>query len=394
MNKTILAVVGGLVTLTIGAIVKQATKYDKNGFDKNGFDKEGFDREGFNEKGCNREGYKREDFDKDGYNKKGFDSLGYSRNGHHISEYDSDYFDKEGYNPFGYDKKGFNKEGITKEGFRREDFDIDGYNEQGFDSLGYSKNYRIKAYDGYYGGYVEKHYHFSEYDSYGFNKEGYNPFGYDKEGFDYLGFNKEGYSREGYKKSDYEYIFDDECGHDYYEAEYDNGCYIQMRYFRYGYSPFGYDRALKNREFYSKEISKLREKFNKVEAQINIKECGSALYDIRLIFEETIRLIVSHCYGEYDANRIVNLNECENLFDNDTFSKLYAVRRICKKNIYKFENAEQLDNNIIHFTIEQEKIILDRAEEILRLFENTKQIDKRTIHSMKIRHTVIDLTRQ
>ena len=50
MNKIVIAVAGGLSTFLIGAIVKQATKYDKNGFDK-----EGFDREGFNEKGYNRE---------------------------------------------------------------------------------------------------------------------------------------------------------------------------------------------------------------------------------------------------------------------------------------------------------------------------------------------------
>ena len=168
-----------------------------------------------------------------------------------------------------------------------------------------------------------------------------------------------------------------------------------MRYFRYGYSPFGYDRALKNREFYSKEISKLREKFNKVEAQVNIKEYGSALYDIRLIFEEIIRLIVCHYnYDGCNANMIENLNECKGLFDNDTFSKLHAVRRICKKNIYKFENAVQLDDNIIHFTIEQEKILLDKAEEILWSFENTEQTEQTDEITINIRSHTIDLTRQ
>ena len=91
---------------------------------------------------------------------------------------------------------------------------------------------------------------------------------------------------------------------------------------------------------------------------------------------------------------IENLNECKGLFDNDTFSKLHAVRRICKKNIYKFENAVQLDDNIIHFTIEQEKILLDKAEEILWSFENTEQTEQTDEITINIRSHTIDLTRQ
>lgn len=237
---------------------------------------------------------------------------------------------KDGYDIWGYDKDGYYKDG----------YDLNGYDKDGFDRKGFDK-------DGY--------------DKDGFDKDGYDRSGYDKEGYD-----------DHYRYNDY-YRYDD----------YNDN---PGGYNREGYNRLGLDMAHRNKQFYRDEINKLRESLNIVKLRTKSTEDRQVVYNIKFVFEEALRLLVKHKEGYNDNKSLDNLNNlvghnneysfrvCHAFneafnkeFDKDTVDKLYSIRRICDKNLHKFENGEPLDYTTIQFVIEQDKNLLDKVEKVLWL---------------------------
>lgn len=148
------AALGTLLTVSIDAVYKFATRYDKDGFDKDGYNKDGVDRagyhhDGFNDLGFNRDGYDKEGFDKSGYNKDGFNRQGYDRQGFDRNGWDKRGFNRDGrnadgYDRSGYDPEGYNRYGFAEDGFNRDSLDSDGYNRYGYNAAGVDRNNKCK----------------------------------------------------------------------------------------------------------------------------------------------------------------------------------------------------------------------------------------------------------
>lgn len=144
MNKTIIVVGSTLATIIAGAVVKRATKYNKEGYDKKGYDRFGFDKEGYDKNGYDKNGYNKEGYDIGGYNSSGYDKQGYNRRGYNCYGFDKHGFDKNGFNKQGYDRYGFDINGFDKEGYNKCGYDEEGYDRQGLDKAKHNKEFYSK----------------------------------------------------------------------------------------------------------------------------------------------------------------------------------------------------------------------------------------------------------
>ena len=148
------AALGTLLTISVDAAYKFATRYDKDGFGKDGYnkagvDRDGYHRDGFNDLGFDRNGYDRDGFDKKGYNKEGFNRQGYDQQGFDRNGRDRRGFDRNGRNAAGYDRRGYDVEGYNKygfaaDGFNRTGLDCDGYNRHGYNAAGIDRDRKCK----------------------------------------------------------------------------------------------------------------------------------------------------------------------------------------------------------------------------------------------------------
>ena len=250
-------------------------------------------------------------------NKNGFDSNGYDRDGYDCNGYDIYGRDRQGYDKSGYNIDGFNRLGYDSEGFDRQGYDLDGYDHSGRDKRGFDRE--------------------------GFDIDGYDRFGRDTEGYRRNGFGLDGFNREGYDWQGYD---------------------------RDRYNASGLDRAGHCRQYYSDHITQLRDRLDEAFKQLQRGELRYAVYDARIVMEDTLRMIVQHVDGNVnnDDRMLINLKICEHkhlLEDNDFLDRLHDVRRICNANGHEFDAEENMSHNRVHFVVMQVRDLLDSAEEKL-----------------------------
>ena len=100
------------------------------------------------------------------------------------------------------------------------------------------------------------------------------------------------------------------------------------------------------------------------------REFRYALFDSRVVFDETLRLLVQHYEGitNSEDSMLNNLKTCEykHLFtDIEFINRLHCVRIICNDNNHKIKSEESLTQNKVYFVIMQVRDLLIEAEEIL-----------------------------
>jgi hypothetical protein len=234
------------------------------------------------------------------------------------------------YDKDGFDKDGFDRRGFDRDGYNSRGFDCHGYGRDGFDSYGYGK-------DGF--------------DAFGFDGNGYNVLGFDRKGFDRGGRDSEGYNRHGFTKDGF-----NRNGYDW------------EGYGKDKYNTLGIDRAGYTRQKYSSNLEKIRSYLNEAFEEMKLYNYRHALFDARCVFEEMLKLIVSHSIGPHrlGENTLENLKICEQKKllgeDNSFIDKLHGVRKICNLNTHELTSAESISHDQVHFTIMQIKDLLDFAE--------------------------------
>lgn len=192
----------------------------------------------------------------------------------------------------------------------------------------------------------EKHRFDTEgFDSLGRDQRGYDRSGFDKDGFDIFGRDRDGYSKSGFARDGFS-----RTGYD------------RQGYGRDRYSELGIDRAGFSRQFYSEHIEQLQKHLSKAFRQMQSGEYRYALYDARVIMEESIKLIVQHEDGQEEmGDRLIeNLKICEQkqLLDNEFIDKLHNARKICNLNGHEFGFDEHLSYKTTYFVIMQVKELL------------------------------------
>lgn len=251
------------------------------------------------------------------YDDNGFDADGYDRDG----------YNRDGFNRHGRDRQGYDAAGFNAEGFDRRGFDSDGYNQQGYDADGYDRSGRNKR----------------GYDRNGYDHNGFNRFGLDAEGFNRRGYDRDGFNRSGYDRYGY--------GRDYYNAS-------------------GVDRAGYSRDYYADHLDQLHIRLDEAHKQLKRGEYRYAVYDARIVMEETLRMIVQHALGPNysDDKMLVNLKICEKkqlLKDADFLNNLHSVRRICNDNGHNLDAGAGMSHKKVHFVVMQTRDLLGIAEQIL-----------------------------
>lgn len=253
------------------------------------------------------------EYDTEGFNKEGFDRFGFDRKG----------FDKLGYNRSGYNALGYNKEGFDIRGFDKDGFDKNGFSKEGFDREGRDKR--------------------------GYNKEGFDIEGFDRWGYDLDGYRRNGFDREGFNREGVDW----------------------QGYFRNGYNQSGVDRAQYDRRYYAGVIRKLRFRLDESYQQLQKGQFRYALYDTRIVLEETLKLIVQHTNGTADGDDSIfeNMKICEKQRllgdDSELMNRLHEVRHICNYNGHEFTAEENMNHSKVYFVIMQIKDLLNIAEDVL-----------------------------
>lgn len=325
VGKIVLGGLGGtaaacIVTDKIDDYKYRFDGFNSNGYDRYGYNRDGYDEYGYDKNGYNHEGYSVAGYDHEGFNKDGFDKNGYNRNG-----YDRNGFDIAGYDCNGYDKEGFNKDGYS----------IDGYNLDGYSSQGYNRN--------------------------GFNKLGYNIAGFDVDGYDVSGYDKEGYNRYGFDKTGY-----NREGYDY------NG------YDHEGYNKTGLDNAGNCKQFYCDQLGSYRRRLDEASAEVYTGKYRYAVYDVRVVTENTLRLVVQHCSRYRDGQNQTldeNITTCEtnnylkqssnDIEENSLYKRLFEVKQICNGNTHEINYEEKLSMGTVNFILDTSYDLIDIAEEVL-----------------------------
>ena len=175
---------------------------------------------------------------------------------------------------------------------------------------------------------------FNKYDAEEFDKEEY-----DEKGFSEDGFNRKGVDWQGYSPN--------------------------------GYNQLGVDRAKCDRQYYAGSIKKLRFRLDESYQQLQQGKFRYALYDVRTVLEEILRLIVQHTNGVVDGNDSIfeNMKICERKRllgdDAELMTRLHTVRHICNFNGHEFMAEERMNHGKVHFAIMQIKDLLNIAEDIL-----------------------------
>lgn len=233
-----------------------------------------------------------------------------------VDGYDKYGFNRDGFNRLGFDVNGYNTLGYDKDGFDRFGFSADGYNRNGRDRSGYDRN--------------------------GYDENGFDRYGKDSEGYKRNGFNSEGFNRDGY---DYQ------------------------GYARNRYNHQGIDRAGKCRQHYSHCLEQLHIFLDQAHHQIYKNEYRYALYEIRIILEETIKLIVQHNVGYENIGDclLANLKICErnNLLDSTFIDKLHGIRKLCNANGHKLFIEKNLSYETVVYAATQIELLLSTAKALL-----------------------------
>lgn len=229
--------------------------------------------------------------------------------------------------------EGYDGQGYAEEGGDRQSISVDEYNREGRDKNGYDRE---------------------GYDIEGFDRRGYDREGYDIEGFDCRGYDQEGYRRNGFSIDGYNREGLDWRG-----------------YARNGYNQLGLDRADQDRQFYAGFLKKLRHRLDEAYQQSQQGQFRYALYDARVVMEETLKMVVQHTNGADGIGDSIlgNMKICErkNLLgaEAEVIDKLHEVRHICNFNGHEFAAEETINHNKVYFVIMQIKDLLNLTESTL-----------------------------
>jgi len=196
----------------------------------------------------------------------------------------------------------------------------------------------------------------SRYDSEGYDKQGYdrsgfNCQGYNLEGYDIFGYDIEGYHRNGYARDGF-----------------NRDGMNRQGYGRDKYNRFGLDPAGHCWQFYSDHLEQLRSRLDDAYQQMKQKKYRYAIYDARVVMEETLKLVVEHSEGhdETGDTMLENLKICENKQllgeDSEFLNKLHEVRRICNANGHELDAEKTETHSKVHFVMMQIRALLDLAK--------------------------------
>lgn len=211
---------------------------------------------------------------------------------------------------------------------------------------------------------VESKYDAEGFDNQGFSVDGYNRAGrdkngYDREGYDIEGFERKGYDREGYRRNGFS------------REGYNREGFDRNGFARNGYNQLGLDRAEHNRQFYAAFLKKLRYRLDEAYQQLQQGQFRYALYDARIVMEETLKLVVQHTNGGdgIGDSILANIKICERKkllgTDAELIDRLHEVRHICNFNGHEFAAEENMNHNKVYFVVMQTKDLLNLAEKIL-----------------------------
>lgn len=199
------------------------------------------------------------------------------------------------------------------------------------------------------------------YDDDGFDKDGFNKYGIDRAGYNRSGYDKYGYNRLGFDKDGY--------GRDKYNSS-------------------GIDRAGWDRPKYKERIRWLKSNLTTASKNLDkskqIKDekkkddnYAHVICDARRVFEELLKLIVSHSFGKdsLGSSMLQNLNICytyELLKDDNILidiDKLHEARKIFKE-AHETYNLNPNIHNKLFWAIKQVEGLLEFAEKNLIFNEN------------------------
>lgn len=196
------------------------------------------------------------------------------------------------------------------------------------------------------------------YDSEGYDKDGRDKYGFDRNGYDRSGFNMYGIDHDGFNRKGFD------------KDGYNREGLDRQGFSRNKYNAFGVDRAGHCHEYYEEYLSLLNNRLEDAYQKMEEREFRYALFDSRVVFDETLRLLVQHYEGitNSEDSMLSNLKTCEykHLFtDIEFINRLHGVRIICNDNNHKIKSEESLTQNKVYFVIMQVRDLLIEAEEIL-----------------------------
>ena len=138
-----------------------------------------------------------------------------------------------------------------------------------------------------------------------------------------------------------------------------------------GYNLVGRDPAGHTMRYYNYMIRKLRLRLNDACRQISNGEIRYAVYDMRTVMDETLRMIVNHSDGTIGTEQtmIENLYSCENRHlingSKDFFCSLHRIRIICNGNEHRIDAEKTETGNMVCSSIMMIHELLNKAESVL-----------------------------
>lgn len=195
-----------------------------------------------------------------------------------------------------------------------------------------------------------------------YDSEGYDPDGYDRKGYNRQGFNREGYDRSGYNLEGFNIKGFDRSGYDQFG-------FNSKGLDKDGFDKSGSDKLGLSRTDYQKRLELLLKRWRKAYSQMESGEFEYALYDSRLVMEETLRLIVFHHIGGRlrDDSSLNLLRYCQKnkYLDDDMIDRLHDVRKSGNVNNHDLLSGQSISPKKIYFVLMQVRDLLTEAKQLL-----------------------------
>ena len=135
------------------------------------------------------------------------------------------------------------------------------------------------------------------------------------------------------------------------------------------YDYFGDSEGDFSQDDYEEYMELLKHHYDKAVEQMELGNFNYALYEIRLIIEVSLRLLISHKKGidEVHDRMCVNLKICEhtNLLDQSLINRLHRARKICNANGHELVLMSDPSLSEVEYAIEQAKSLIVETTNIL-----------------------------
>ena len=135
---------------------------------------------------------------------------------------------------------------------------------------------------------------------------------------------------------------------------------------KYRYDYFGAEEIEFGNQDYENYLMLLNEHYDKAISQMKQGNLNYALYEIRLIIEVALRLLVSYQKGvdEVDTKMFNNLKICEatQLLDYGLINRLHTTRKICNMNGHEMSLVKEPCIEDVEFAANQARELMESAQ--------------------------------